>query len=113
MIKIAYRVSSADIAHVKMGINIPEHNEDTSTLWTKGILNWYLDIVERDVCCSSSSRVAGLDLRGLDTFITFNENNRESVLGLAPDGEVVCEAIALYLEGPHSAIATVSRTARL
>ena len=41
---------------------------------TKGVLNWYLGVVERDVHCSSSRRIARLDLRCLDTFTTFNEN---------------------------------------
>jgi hypothetical protein len=62
---------------------VPEYNEDPSTLGTKGVLNWYLDIVERDVRRSSSRRIARLDLRRLDTFTTFNENNCEPILGLA------------------------------
>ena len=91
---------------------VPEHNEDPPTLGTKGVLNWYLDIVERDVRCSSSRGITGLDLRRLDTFTTFNEDNCKPILGLASNGEVVCKAIVLYLEEPHITIATEPRTAR-
>ena len=69
--------------------NVPEYNEDPSTLGTKGILNRYLGVVERDVRCSSSRRVARLDLRCLNTFTTFNENNCKAILSLASSGEVV------------------------
>jgi hypothetical protein len=91
---------------------VPEYNEDPSTFGTKGVLNWYLDIVERDVRRSSSRRIASLDLRRLDTFTTFNENNCEPILGLASDGEVVCKAIVLYSEESHTTVVTESRTAR-
>ena len=69
--------------------NVPEYNEDSSTLGTKGVLNWYLGVVERDVRCSSSRRIARLNLRCLDTFTTFNENYCEAILGLASSSEVV------------------------
>ena len=68
----------------------PEYNEDSSTVGTKGVLNWYLGVVERDVRCSSSRRNARLDLRCLDTFTTFYENSKRRV------------ALQEYFEGLYS-----------
>jgi hypothetical protein len=69
--------------------NAPENNENTTTFFTKCILNGYLDIVKCDVSGTGSGRVTRLDLRSFDTGPSFYQDNSEAIFRLASDREVI------------------------
>jgi hypothetical protein len=69
----------------------PEDDENTSTIFTKSVLHWYLDIVKGDISGTGGRRIARLNLFGLHTRSSFNKDDGESILSLTADSEVIGE----------------------
>lgn len=78
--------------------DLPEHNEDSSSLRPKGIPNGHFYVVKHDIRCSSRRGIARLDRRRLDTFSAFNKDDSEAFFSFAPNGEVVSKAIEIRSE---------------
>ena len=74
-------------------VEVTQHNEDSSTLFTKSVLNGNFDIIESDVSSSGCWRVGSLDGLGLDTLATFDQDDSETIFRFATD----CEAIQTFL----------------
>ena len=92
MVEVAIRsISQSSFIFRRIRIS-PKNNENTSSLFSQGIPYWHSDVIECDVSSTSCRRITGLDLLGLDTRATLDENNCEAILSLAANSKVVGKA---------------------
>jgi len=67
--------------------DLREDNKYTSTLGSKSIFNGHFYVIESDVGGASGWRITGLDRLGLNAFNSRNQNDSETIVGLATCGE--------------------------
>ena len=84
-------LSSLSISNVRREKNrvSREDDENSSTLRSKGVFNRHFDIIERDVSGASGRRVTGLNRLCLNTLNSRDQNDSETIIGLAARGEAV------------------------
>ena len=70
-------------------VEVTQHDEDSSTLFTESVLNGNFDVIESDVSCSGCWGVGSLDGLGLDTFATFDLDNSEAIFCFETNGEAI------------------------
>jgi hypothetical protein len=68
-------------------IEVTQDNKNSSTLQTKGILNWYFDVIESYKRGTSCGGIAGLNGLSLYAFATLDKDYSESILCLATNRE--------------------------
>jgi hypothetical protein len=64
-----------------------EDNKYPPTLRPKSIFNRHFDIIESNISGASGRGVTGLDRLGLDAFNSWDQNDSETIFGLATCGE--------------------------
>lgn len=72
-------------------VEVSHDDNETVVLLTEEMVDWNLDVVELDESSTGRWRVGGLDGGGLDTFLTWDEDDAEPLFGSAGGDEVVAE----------------------
>lgn len=70
-------------------VEVAENDLNTLVLLAQHVLSRNLDVVERHVSCTSSSRVRGLNLLGLDTLTALDEEDTQALVCSSTSDEVI------------------------
>lgn len=68
-----------------------EDDENSSALRSKGVFNGHFHFVKSDISSTGGRRITGLDRLGLNTFTSRDQDDGETVVGLATCGEAAGE----------------------
>ncbi len=77
--------------HPSFVVEVGHDDLESGVFDTQEILDGHFDIVKLDERRSRGGRIAGLDLLGLQTFLSFDEEHRKSLLGSHGGREIVAE----------------------
>lgn len=87
VVEVAAGDAVSGVSRGSESILLPENDEDAVALGAKRVLDGNLDVLKGDVGSSSGARVRGLDRLRLNALTTLNENDCETLVGLAPNSE--------------------------